>query len=369
MLKTIQLTNFKCFKSKTIEIKPLTILSGLNSMGKSTIIESLLVLRQSYLHESTINNFKLMVNGEYGKLGRGSDILCDNAEEDILGIAIREDEKSFNGRWTIKRDSLSGIFYPESLHESKNFENSILFSSNDHEYIDFAYIAAERLGPRSRFDVPDEDIEVNHNIGTKGEFAAFYFDAMQSKELPIKELAQGEESHIAYQVNKWLKAISPSVSIKTITQKDLDAVQLAYMYPNAASGRRSINVGFGLTYTLPIILALLTVRKGGLLLLENPEAHLHPKAQTMIGNLIAQVVEHGVQVILETHSDHIINGIRVAVKEKKLNADKALIQFFTLPRENNEPELVSIHILENGKLDQWPTDFLSEWEDNLFKLL
>ena len=228
------------------------------------------------------------------------------------------------------------------------------------------------MGPRSRFDIPDETIDMNHNIGSKGEYAAFYFDSMQSRKIPLDDIARDEESKsIAFQVNKWMGCIAPETRIRTSVTRDIDAAKLTYYDKNSAKDRRSINVGFGLTYTFPIVLALLSVKKGGILLLENPEAHLHPKAQTMIGKLIAKVVQCGGQIILETHSDHIINGIRVAIKERILDNEKMIIDFFSASQkvENTTPEITDIYSDKNGKLSNWPKDFLSEWEDNLFQLL
>ncbi|WP_180834594.1 AAA family ATPase, partial [Vibrio parahaemolyticus] len=65
---------------------------------------------------------------------------------------------------------------------------------------------------------------------------------------------------------------------------------------------------------LPIVLALLVTKPGGLVIIENPEAHLHPKGQSYLGRLIQRTAEAGVQVIIETHSDHLLNGIRVAAR-------------------------------------------------------
>lgn len=74
------------------------------------------------------------------------------------------------------------------------------------------------------------------------------------------------------------------------------------------------NVGFGISYVLPIVLALVKAKKGELIILENPEAHLHPRGQRKMGELIARAAQGGVQVIVETHSDHILNGIRFVCK-------------------------------------------------------
>lgn len=82
-------------------------------------------------------------------------------------------------------------------------------------------------------------------------------------------------------------------------------------------GNAATNVGFGITYALPILVSGLTVPEGGMLLVENPEAHLHAKAQSNMGYFLARMAAAGVRVIIETHSEHIVNGIRRMIVEGK----------------------------------------------------
>lgn len=77
------------------------------------------------------------------------------------------------------------------------------------------------------------------------------------------------------------------------------------------------NVGFGISYSLHVITAILKAKDGDLIIIENPESHVHPRGQAELGKLIALAAINNIQIIIETHSDHIINGIRVAVKENK----------------------------------------------------
>lgn len=84
----------------------------------------------------------------------------------------------------------------------------------------------------------------------------------------------------------------------------------------------ALNMGFGVSYSLPIIVALLSAREGDILVLENPEAHLHPRGQRKIGELVALAAANGVQIFMETHSDHVLNGIRLSVRNKKISSDK-----------------------------------------------
>ena len=107
------------------------------------------------------------------------------------------------------------------------------------------------------------------------------------------------------------------------------------------------------------------------MLIENPEAHLHPKGQFMMGELIARAASAGIQVIVETHSDHVLNGIRVAVHDKVINPDSLKIHFFSRLEEAGrmKSKVESPVIDKNGRLDQWPEGFFDEWDKSLERLL
>ena len=108
-----------------------------------------------------------------------------------------------------------------------------------------------------------------------------------------------------------------------------------------------------------------------LVMIENPEAHLHPKGQAKMGELIARCAASGVQLFVETHSDHIVNGLRVAVKEKIITPKQVGINYFTKNIENGESYTVNtpIKIGINGELSYYPQDFIDEWENQLMKLI
>lgn len=106
------------------------------------------------------------------------------------------------------------------------------------------------------------------------------------------------------------------------------AVSLCLRSDAKSDFQRPQNVGFGLTQLFPIIVAILAAREGDIILIENPEVHLHPKAQQDVGTLLARVAASGVQVVVETHSDHVLNGVRLAVKSKSIVPADVAIHFF-----------------------------------------
>ncbi len=156
-----------------------------------------------------------------------------------------------------------------------------------------------------------------------------------------------------------------------------DEVKLSFNIKGSHGGKFSaLQVGFGYSFSLPVIVAALTAQPGDLVIIENPEAHLHPAAQSKIGILLALAAQAGVQVIIETHSDHVLNGIRTLVKGLKnfgkIKSEELKVHYFFEARNESGEQFHSRRMLisdEEGKLNGWPSGFFDEWENNLNKLL
>ena len=165
--------------------------------------------------------------------------------------------------------------------------------------------------------------------------------------------------------------ICPGVRVQATVIERTDLVRLDYKFVHSeelpTEPRRPTNVGFGLTYVLPIVIACLTAKRGALLLLENPEAHIHPQAQSAMARLTCAAAAAGAQVVVETHSDHILNGVRLAVKRGLLSAEDTVLQYFR--RSGLEIDIVTPVIGSDGMLSQWPSGFFDEWERALDELL
>jgi predicted ATPase len=237
---------------------------------------------------------------------------------------------------------------------------------------DFQYLQAERIGPRTSFAMSDFQVRQHRQLGTMGEYTAHFLSIFRDSEIPNSTLShpQAKSSNLLSQVEAWLSEISPGTRIHIIDNPGMDLVSLQYSF-GLSKEYRATNVGFGITYTLPVITAILSAKPGTLLLLENPEAHLHPKGQARMGNLLARAADKDVQIILETHSDHILNGIRLAVHGGDLDPDRVRLHFFQR-RENQEQlisEVISPRMNRRGRIDQWPDGFFDEWDNSLAALL
>lgn len=177
----------------------------------------------------------------------------------------------------------------------------------------------------------------------------------------------------------WEQKISPNVTIDVNTGHDGSTYTISYGFDGENGNIKPIrdlraeNIGFGISYTLPIIVALLSAKPGALILLENPEAHLHPAGQAELAKLIAKVARNGVQVITETHSDHIINGIQLACKEFTHNEEKGIDNkhvkmYYFYNKEKHASTVEEVVINNDGSLKQQPKGFFDQAENDLFNL-
>ena len=150
-------------------------------------------------------------------------------------------------------------------------------------------------------------------------------------------------------------------------------MEYVFKQPNFGTTNRykPENVGFGISYGLPVVVALLKAKAGDLVIIENPESHIHPRGQAELGKLIALAAMNDVQIVIETHSDHILNGIRVAVKEKHISNDKVIAFYFDKVVETSEQysKITNIEIDKNGELSDYPKNMLDEWSNQLLKLI
>jgi predicted ATPase len=169
------------------------------------------------------------------------------------------------------------------------------------------------------------------------------------------------------QINAWMKEISPGISVTSRLFEEA-SVAVNTFDQNGNGDLKPQNVGFGVSYVLSIVTALLYSKKGGVVIIENPEAHLHPKGQSYLGRLIALTVKAGIQVIVETHSDHLLNGIRVIARTDKA-FDPSLLTLYYISHGEGESHVDTISITKDGKLSSWPEGFFDQQAQDMFTIM
>ena len=358
MLTNISLENFKCFERVDLPMTNLNLFSGINSMGKSTIIQAFLLLRQSYEQNKLTSGIYL--NGSYVKVGTGKDLLYVNAgKNDKVGICLtHENLKPL--KFCMDYDgSADFLKFSDSVTIRKN-----LFGKMNLLKSGFEYISAERLGPRNLYEKSYSQINEKQQIGIFGEFSAHYILIKGEEQLENEKVCYSDEpaNTLIIQLQRWLSEVSPGIKLNIEDYINADAVGLTYRISEyqTFNNYKAVNIGFGITYVLPVILSLLKARKDDFIIIENPEAHLHPKGQRKLGELIAKASAGGVQVVLETHSDHVLNGIRLSVKNKVI--DKKLVRLNYFQKKNDVHQVENPEIFEDGRLTFWPEGFFDEWD-------
>ncbi|MBO1072086.1 MAG: DUF3696 domain-containing protein [Dolichospermum sp. DEX189] len=372
MLSSLTLKNFKPFENQSFSLKPLTLLTGLNSTGKSSVLQSLLLLRQSCLQDHLLDRVGLVLNGDLVSIGTGKDALFKRAKEDVITFEIGMNN-DIKGTWIFDCDRQSDIMQRSipvwteiDLAIEAEIDNSSLFTDKFH------YLKAERVAPRNYFQMSDFQVRQHQQIGSQGEFTAHFLSINEYAKIPHHQLSHpsAQSDSLKSQVEAWLGEISPGTRIDIGLHSAMDLVNLQCSYEDNNSYRLT-NVGFGIIYILPIIVAILSAASDTLILLENPEAHLHPRGQSKMGELIALAASCGIQIILETHSDHVLNGIRKAVRHQKLDADKVQINYFERYLKKGQPttEIITPRIYQSGGIDKWPDGFFDQAEKDLMDLL
>lgn len=362
MIKKIHLENFKCFESMDFDLSNINILTGINGMGKSTLIQSLLLLMQS--SKSLGNSERVLLNGEFVQLGYGRDILYEAAgenEEIVIEIDENGENASFKFKYEAFSDELELVNNVSKLPQFCDLEKS-------------CYLSAYRIAPSPLYDITNEKNLKKRNFGNNGVYALQYLKEFGGKCICNSELCKDSlDNTLREQVSKWMNEIVPGVSIHVDVDIMKNIAELGYSFrenDRQTNTYSCMNVGFGITYVLPIIVALLSAEKGDLLILENPEAHIHPSGQRKLGELIGLVGQSGVQLIVETHSDHILNGIRIAVKKGWVDCDNVKTMFFYKDKADmNKHKYDTPHINQKGHIDFWPESFFDTWDEALVELL
>ena len=332
MISEIRLHNYKSFIDQKIETAPLTVLTGLNSSGKSSIIKAIKMIKESYLKGFTAGDFDKAYNIQALK----SKLTKDN----FFSISLIIDGIQYRRDIT----NISDMGWSSDVYDIKNDKR--INTASIH------YLSADRYGPRNT--LPRGNIDMLDFVGELGEYAIAFLEKHEYYSVPGKLRLTDDLVSLQEVINDWLNVITPGVKLEYSFNSTTNEYAITY------SGINPVDTGFGLSAALPVLLSLLCFNAGSILLIENPEVHLHPAAQSKFGKLLAKSASLGNQIILETHSDHIIDGIRIAVLEHEITCTDVKLHF--LKRDNFEKptEVITPVLDESGKLSEWPDGFFDQ---------
>lgn len=373
----LNIQGFKCFNDSSLDLHDITVLCGSNGSGKSSVIQALLLARLA------IEKNVPVLQGSYDLTKwKGVPVPLNGFYELTLGIT----DEIVNGHpFQIGVDGL--LFSIAEEPEIHVREDEILFSydhntGNSNNFIthkEFYYLNAERIGPRYISEFRPYDFL---NCGSKGENTAqVYLECDKAFFKVDPRRLFGKKSDLfRMQVDAWLNYICSDISVTVETLGNRNG-QIKLRNSRLGKLSAATNIGFGISYLLPIIITGLIAKPGSMFIIENPEAHLHPKAQSNLGYFLGQIAASDVRILIETHSEHIVNGIRRAalIANTGLKPENVGIYFFkgfeniTSDIESQEtvPDIKydAIRIEETGDLSSFPVDFFDQTRQDLSEIL
>lgn len=370
MITSLEIRGFKRFESESFEVRPLTVLTGVNGGGKSTVIQSLLLARLAAMSGGGKAGGTVRLNGPLGlALGEARDVL--NWTSGATEITVRLGGPGGES-WVF------GFGLPDAeqaLHLDVRRLPVAVVPGIGPGVADpaFTYLCAERLGPRDTLALSADEPD-RIGVGVRGEFTAQVLALRETRAIgprgPRGEVRgplhhpDGAGPQLRAQAEAWASEIIRPLRITARLAAGIMAGTIRFGETSLIGEEiRPANTGFGVSYALPVIVAGLLTEPGDLLIVENPEAHLHPAGQSRLGRFLARVAGSGVQVLVETHSDHVLNGARLAVaQDGSLPAKDMVTHYFDHDRT------LPIGINDKGELSHWPSGFFDQIETDLGRL-
>lgn len=352
-METIHLKNFKCFRDKKVKINNLTVLAGTNSVGKSSVIQGILVL-----HSALHNKGVVELNNSKGvKLGYDTSLLNVHADDSDILIEYESELEAKKVCQTFRVEESKMKMQAMSLVDLDDIPSSL---ANEELY----YLCAERIGPR--LDNQDGVLPYR-SVGTQGEYTAQVLEEENGriKVLPERWHDNTSDPGLKAQTNAWLTDIIPDLEVGKVQRLGLQT-QIFVNSKNFEAEFFTTNVGFGFSYVLPIIVTGLIAKPKSFMIVENPEVHLHPAAQVAFAHFLFHIAKSGVKVVVETHSDHILEGFQIDVATNPEWASNVSILSFE--SNTDQPTIQEITFDNRANFSDWPNGFMDQTSKNYQEL-
>lgn len=347
----ITIKGFKCFADSTFELDKMTLLTGANASGKSSVVQALLLLKDASESDGTLSLLSLDDPRYAFDFGSADSLINNELKGDEVTIALSDDiVMGFSGgEQEQSRKLLVGVDGLDGLKAA--FDKGL------------TYFTAERQGPRYEYDRKAAGAE---GCGCRGENTGNVIsDNWNSRVAGTKLLHEKEVDELFnIALDEWVDYIFPGVNVRVqpVGTKSYQ-VLIRERFHNVPTD--STNIGFGISYALPILVGALLAKKDSWLVVENPEAHIHAKAQSNMGYFLGIMAASGLRVVIETHSEHVVNGIRrAAIVSGRLKPEDVNIYFF---KGKSESELITVDGL--GNLSDSPLDFFDQQRQDMLEII
>ncbi len=425
MIKSLTINNFKLYQTDVfVPLSNINLLTGINGKGKSTILQAFLLLSQSVINNRATN--KIILNGPNIKLGSLDDVKnreflfseqikfkfnyddfdiqyslfkskSDATDLDIVDIEVNGQLHDRKFKFTIEKTN-DEIYKIDLTNPSHSIDETLitttlfdLFISDSalvkHDtwkecqlvkdklnIINVHYVSADRMGPKNYYEnqtlghfitigaLGENTVNILYQKGTDPINSKLFQDYCRIFEVASEDTSITVEDH----VNFWLDKIFQGTKVQVVNIKGEDLLKLLISPDGKGVYFKPTNVGYGFSYSLPIIVAGLIAKPGEILIIENPEAHLHPYAQSILAKFLSLVSATGVQVLIESHSEHILNGLRISVKDKLIKNEQLNVLYFDRFEEKLFDKII---VDEDGGISNWPPNFFDQASNDLNHLL
>lgn len=347
----IHINGFKCFADSQFELNKITLLTGANASGKSSIIQALLLLKAASESNDSFSMLSLEDTRFAFDFGTPDSLINNEIQEDEVTIAFADGiSMAFNGgRQDKDRRLLVGI---DGLKELRG-----VFAHG------LTYFTAERQGPRYEYARRKTD---ENGCGCRGENTGNVMSDNWNTKISGQRLLHTSEGDALFNIalDRWVDYIFPGVTVR-VQPVGVQVYQVIIRDSFHNFPTDSTNIGFGISYALPILVGALLAKDNSWLIVENPEAHIHAKAQSNMGFFLGMMAAAGLRVVVETHSEHVVNGVRrAAVVNGRLHAEDVSIYFF---KGKSESELITIDGV--GNLSDFPVDFFDQSRQDMLEII
>ena len=408
-ITAISVQDFKSLgRESRIEIRPLTILAGANSSGKSSMMQPLLLMKQTL--EASYDPGPLLLDGPNAKFTSVDQFIShfqQNAHRQAFGVEIEQakdttlkvvfslskervleitdmvttdpkDALSLHLRPNLSSKKLKKAFstwfakkFAKKIKWPKGWEFKVVRNQCFLEIV-MVDIASVPRDTDNIFRLPIYDLLIRNIIhvpGLRGNPERVYKTTATGPDFPGTF-----ENYVASVVARWqtkndarlnqLEEMLIALGLTgKIATKAVDYTQIELRVgrlPQPKSADNLVNiadVGFGVSQVLPVLVALLIAEPGRLVYIEQPELHLHPKAQYALAEILAETAKRGVRLVVETHSALLLLMVQTLVAEGNLDPELVKLHWFSRSDENGMTSIQSADLDENGAFGDWAEDF------------
>lgn len=365
MLQSIHIKNFKCIGEQEFPMANLTLLTGNNNSGKSVLIQTLLLLRQSHAYLSCHCD-------EIPSLILRNHVLDLDTYKDVFNY---HSDKSENIQVSIKEENRITMY--ETLPCD---DNAVAIPCNiSHQYWDksvlfgfsFSYISIPKIVP---FNSNPSSFSFR-NLETQVTYIVNYVNVNKYNPLSISSLKHpnSDTNMFIDNINCWLSEMFDESNLEITVNNFVNTLELRYKKNGIVMLPQ--NMGIGLTSVLPILVTLLSAKPGDLIIIDKPELNLYGSAISILTRLIALTAQAGVQVICETNSDHIVNGILVACKKFEKGSagiDRNNVSILFMEKDHDNPgnsKVIPVPIKEGGRITYPPQNLFGQFRKDMKTLM